>query len=247
MENQALNYMNLHGYKAYVDADRGVAPYLQNTLQHRVNKKLSTNVAITGEPGIGKSYLTSDICRVHEGLDDKGQDRFDIDQICYFFGDYMDLTLKLPMGEPIMFDEPSYAMGKRDWYKELNKTLVSTMESSRFKVHPTFVPIINLSLLDKTIRQHLIQFQIVMQDRGKATVYRVQPSQFTEKVYYSYFCNLRYTLLDMHLCQKESCLGCVSLETCNIFRARYERKKHQSKTQGMNKRKNKPNSQRCDT
>jgi hypothetical protein len=224
-KQRTLNYLNLHGFKAYVDASRGIAPYFQNTLQYRVNKKLSTNIAITGEPGIGKSYLTSDICRVHEGLDNKHEERFELEQVCYFFGDYMDLTLKLGIGKPIMFDEPSYAMGKRDWYKELNKVLVSTMESSRFKVHPTFIPIINLSLLDKTIRQHLIQYQIVMHDRGYGTAYRVQPSQFTEKVYYSYLCDLRYKLLDMNLCAKDSCLGCPSLDTCNIFRARYERKK----------------------
>jgi len=217
--------MNVHGYKALINASKGVAPYFQNMLSYRVNRKLSTNIAVTGEPGIGKSYLATDLCRVHEGLDRKGNDRFGLDQICYFFSDYMDLTLKLKIGKTVMFDEPSYAMGKREWYKELNKALVATMESARFKVHPTFIPIINLSLLDKTIRQHLIQFQIVMHDRGFATVYRVKPSQFTEKVYYQYFCDLRYRLMDMNLCNRDSCLDCKQLLECNIFRARYERKK----------------------
>ena len=103
--------------------------------------------------------------------------------------------------------------------------LVSTMESSRFKVHVNVIPIINMSLLDKTVRTHLIQYQIVMNDRGSGTVYRVKPSQFSDKTYYEYFCKLRYSLLDTNLCAKDSCLGCEQLSGCNIFRALYEKKK----------------------
>lgn len=219
------NYSNLHGYKSYYNARLGISPYFQNMLSYRVGKKLSTNTAVVEEPGLGKSYLASDICRVHEGLDDKGEDRFSLDQVCYFYGDYLDLTIRLPLGRVILFDEPSFCMGKRDWYRELNKTLVSTMESARFKVHPLFLPIINISLLDKTIRTHLLQYLVVMRDRGFGTVYRINPSQFTEKIYYEYFCTLRYQLMDMDLCARDSCLDCDKLPSCNIFRARYERKK----------------------
>ena len=108
--------------------------------------------------------------------------------------------------------------------KELNKALVQTVESFRFKVHPFIIPIINKSLLDKTIRSHLIQFQVVVRDRGAATVCRIRPSQFTEKVYYEYFCD---ELFNKDFCDKPSCLGCKQLETCNVFRAQYERRKVQ--------------------
>jgi len=129
------------------------------------------------------------------------------------------------MGAPIVFDEPSYAMGKREWYKQLNKALVSTVESMRFKIHPLYIPIINKSLLDKTIRSHLIQFQVLVHSRGKATVYRIRSSQFIDKVYHSYFCDLEYNMLDSDLCSRDSCLDCKKLFECNLFRARYERKK----------------------
>jgi len=116
-------------------------------------------------------------------------------------------------------------MGKRDWYKTLNKALVATVESMRFKIHPCYFPIINKSLLDKTIRSHLIQFQVLVHGRGKATVYRIRSSQFIDKVYHSYFCDLDYTMLDSDKCVRISCLDCKQLLTCNLFRARYERKK----------------------
>jgi hypothetical protein len=116
--------MNLHGFRAYCDARIGKSPYFQNLLTHRVNEKLSCNIAVCGEGGkytfscmstVGKSYLASDFARVHEGLDDKGNDRFSLDQVCYFFSEYMDLTRKLPLGKCCVFDEPSYAMGKREF------------------------------------------------------------------------------------------------------------------------------------
>ena len=94
------------------------------------------------------------------------------------------LLARLKMGKAIVFDEPSYALGKRDGYKELQKVLVHTLESQRFLVHPVFIPIINLALLDKTIRAYLISHVVHVIGRGHSLVYRVKPSQRNEKVYW---------------------------------------------------------------
>lgn len=207
-----------------------------------MKKKLATNIVITGEAGIGKSYLCTDIVRVYEGLSHTFTDidlwnvrhhvpidNFTINQVVYAFPEYMDLVIKLPMGKPIVFDEPSYAMGKRDWYKEINKVLVQTMESQRFMIHPVFIPIINKALLDKTIRSYLIQFQVHVNDRGRATVYRISPSQSSDKVYRWTVCELYYQLFDNDICTIDSCISCTELhkleKPCPLFRAQYERKK----------------------
>jgi len=214
-----------NGWQTLVNKDIGYAPYFSSELRRRVNKKLATNIVVTGEPGEGKSYQACDLARVLEGLTASGKDRFSIDQVVFTFKQYMKLTLDLPMGKSIVFDEPSYAMGKRDWYKELNKALVLTVESQRFKVHPLFIPIINKSLLDKTIRSYLIQFQVEMKDRGHATVYRIYPSQHVEKVYRYTFCHLEYSLFDNDKCNRDTCLDCPKIMKCPLFRAQYERKK----------------------
>jgi len=135
----------------------------------------------------------------------------------------MNLLRKLPMGKPIMFDEPSYAMGKRDWYKQINKVLVQTIESQRFKVHPLIIPIINLTLLDKTVRDHLIQFVVFTVRRGYGFVYRLHPSQWEEKIYHPKLYTFKWPLIGK--CKKDSCLGCKKLKRCDELRARYERKK----------------------
>jgi len=210
-----------------VNKDLGYFPYFQLILRTRIRKKKAVNVVVTGEAGEGKSYEAWTLCLL---LDSK----FTVDQIVYTYASYMKLIRHLPMGRPLMFDEPSYAMGKRDWYKQINKVLVQTIESQRFKVHPLFIPIINKTLLDKTIRDHLIQFQVIVKDRGKAEVFRLQASQFEEKVYHHFLCELHYPLIGK--CPKEyfeegkyrnknSCLGCRKLKICPTFRAQYERKK----------------------
>ena len=157
-----LKVMNFGGWETLVNKEVAVAPYLSSLLRKRVHKKQATNIVVTGEPGEGKSYEACDIARVNMGLTKTGMDRFKLKQVVFTYSQYLGLIIDLPMGYPIVFDEPSFAMGKRDWYKELNKALVLTIESQRFKVHPLFIPIINKSLLDKTIRNYLIQFQIEM-------------------------------------------------------------------------------------
>jgi len=80
--------------------------------------------------------------------------------------------IKLREGQVIVLDEPEYVAGHREWYRDQNRALVSTMRSGRFKVHPVFLPIINKSLLDKVIREHLLQYMVVLEDRGEGTVYQ---------------------------------------------------------------------------
>ena len=151
---------------------------------------MATNVVFTGEPGIGKSYMATSVARVQEGLTRKGKDRFTVDQVVFTYTDFMELVLRLESGKIIVFDEPSYAIGKREWYKELNMALTKTIESFRFKVHPLFIPVVNKSLLDKTIRDYLIQYQVNEVARGRAIVYKLAPSQFKDKIYHEFFCEL---------------------------------------------------------
>ena len=232
-----LKTINYHGFQTVQSKTAGVAPYFSNTLTMRINKKLATNVVFTGEAGIGKSYMAFNCARIIEGsyktASGEWKDRFTIDQIVFDFPAFLEQVLKLKSGKIIVFDEPSYAIGKREWYRKINQALTKTIESFRFKVHPLFIPVINKSLLDKTIRDHLIQFQVSIHKRGQATVYRLRPSQFKDKTYHENFCELYQRRFDQKECAKtrgkptprKSCLTCPEIETCMVFRAQYERKK----------------------
>jgi len=222
----AFQWYNYNGWLMPISGERGVSPFFITLLNTELNKKMPANIVVNGRQGIGKSYMATDIARI---LDPK----FTVDQVVFTFNEYFELTKTLPMRRVIVFDEPSYAMSHREWYKELNKVLVKTMESQRFKVHPILIPVINKALLDRTIRRHLIHYQIVVVDRGYAIVYKIEPSQFVDKVFHYKLGELHYALADWHKCNRDSCLGCNKLKkktkhgryVCNLFRAQYERKK----------------------
>ena len=229
----SLKVMNFRGWECLVSEELGVSPFFSSQIRYRVNHKMHTNIAVTGEAGIGKSYDGLDMARISDGLDRRGRDRFKIEQCVFQQSEYLSLLPRLRMGKAIVFDEPSYALGKRDWYKELQKVLVHTLESQRFLVHPLFIPIINLALLDKVIRSYLVSHVVHVIGRGHALAYRLKPSQRTEKIYWYQMGELYYRMFDSDLCAKDSCLGCKKLgdnekprpEDCQIFRAKYERKK----------------------
>jgi len=228
-----LKPLNFGGWEFKVNPDLGYYPYFSSTLRMRVNQKKPCNIVVTGEPGSGKSYLAIDLARVLEGKTvptkrfPTGNDRFKLWQIVYTYKQFMELLNRpnFKMGKVIVFDEPSYAISKRDWYRDLNKVLVQTIESFRFKVHPLLIPVLNKSLLDKTIRNYLIQFQVTLRDRGRAYVYRISADQHSDKIYRTTLCELRYGMFDRELCVRDTCLDCNVLSSCQIFRARYERKK----------------------
>jgi ABC-type dipeptide/oligopeptide/nickel transport system ATPase component len=220
-----IQIMNFNGWQTVISKSLGIRPFFSQMIRFRVANKLCTNIVITGEPGIGKSYMAIDIARTIEGLMTDGRDRFTVDQIVFRHSQYMEIIIKLKMGRGIVFDEPSYSLGKRDWFNEVQKVLVHTLESQRFLVHPLYLPIINMALLDKTIRQYLIQFQIHVVGRGHGIVYRLKPSQSSEKVYRYQMGHLYFRMFDNNRCKKDTCLGCKHLDPCPIFRAQYERKK----------------------
>lgn len=210
------------------DVDSGAYPIFTYELNRRVKNKEACVVAVVGEAGIWKSYCAIQLAR---NIDK----RFDVKQIVFRYSEYCKELMRYKFGLPIVFDEPSYAMGKREWYKEINQALVKTIESQRFLVRPLIIPIININLLDKTLRDYLIIFQVHCTGRGTAQVYRVRASQGQDKIYRYLVCRIEYPILDFDKCQKEieseknknksSCLDCKLLETCDLLRAKYERRK----------------------
>lgn len=213
-----LHPNNWNGWVTLTNSDLGVAPYFQMTIRSRMNRELAVNVVITGEAGISKSYTAWSMCRAFSR-------RFTVEDIVSKYSEYMASILKpRKKGIPIGFDEPQYAASNRDWYNQLNKALVKTITSQRFRLRPVFIPIINMNLLDKVLRSYLIQFHVHVTGRGEGIVYSLEASQFEEKLYRTRLCRIRYGLFDGE-CGHKSCIICKKAEECDTFRAIYERKK----------------------
>lgn len=219
-EGVNLGWLKVRGFKVPYNRTLGVGQYFSNLILSRISKEKPCNVVWTGEPGISKTYSAIMWARY---LQPK---TFGIKNICMTYTEFMKNMINLDKGEIIVFDEPEYEAGHQEWYDSQNRALTSTMRSGRFKVHPIFLPVINKKLLNKVIRENLIQFMVNMIDRGEGTVYRFSPSQFIEKVYTSEICNLRIGLLDGGVCKERWCPDCPDFDTCELLRAQYERKRN---------------------
>ncbi len=217
-------YVNVGGYRYQYDETKGVAPYFVTQITNRMQDQKSCNIVLTGEGGVGKSYMAVALARIVSNSDFVRQ-RFTVDDVVYTYSQYLKALMERPKHVPVVFDEPSYALSKREWYKEIQQALVKTLESQRFMLKPLFIPIINIELIDKTVRDYLLQYHVILQERGRGMVYRLSPSHVESKMYRLFVCEVEYGLLDNELCSKRSCLSCRDLEDCQVFRAQYERKK----------------------
>lgn len=227
-----LKWINFHGHTVPYNAALGVTLKWFNHIQGRITKKLSNKIIVVGEAGISKTYTALGIAQFFDP-------RFSDNEVIFGHKDYMELTLKLRAGRWIVLDEPSYVVGKREWYNELNKILVQTIESDRYRVHPLLIPIISKDLLDKTLREHLIQFMIIMYDLGRGEIYRLSRDHFNDKVLYHHVCGLTIFTAKRNLiseCQRTTCLDCSYLSNCEKFIwPKYERKRHEIQTQRYKK------------
>ena len=221
-----LGWRKVRGRYVPYSKGLGVGQYFSNLILSRIHKQKPANTIFTGEAGISKTYCAISFARFL-------QPSFTVDQIAMEYSDVMRLMLKLREGQIIVMDEPSYTVGHRDWYKAQNKALVATLRSGRFKVHPLFIPLINKSLLDKVIREHLLQFMVVFEDRGEGTVYRLSPSHFTDETYTKFLCRVKFEMLDVNKCEKTWCFSCKSFKdnSCQLLRAQYEHKRQRIQNQ----------------
>jgi len=102
--------VNYHGWRIYQDYGKGYGPFFLNMLMQRIHEKRATNIVVTGEAGEGKSYMACDIVRTLMGFKKNGEERFSLDQVVFTYKDFMAQVLKLPMGYPIVFDEPKASL-----------------------------------------------------------------------------------------------------------------------------------------
>lgn len=226
--NPRRTSFNYSGYRAIINRKAGVYPHFITTVRVRMRDKLANNIVVSGEAGVSKTYTSGFICKLLNRRWNPAED------MVMNFDEYMEEIMhKGKKNVPICFDEPQDALYNRDWQKDINKALVKTMTSQRFRLRPVVIPIINQNLLDINIRKYLLQFHVIMLRRGEGLAYRLTSSQTEDKLYRMRICKLQYGMMDINRCDKDSCLSCRILTKktptgsyeCDIWRAVYERKK----------------------
>ena len=222
--NGLLQPMRYHGRIIPYSKELGVGPTFHNELMERINKVKPIRIAIVGEAGSSKTYTAIEIARTIDKT-------FTLEQVVLRGKDYMHLVRILKSGQPIVLEEPTFHLAARTWFKDWQRIIVQTIESTRFQNNPLMIPVVNLNLLDKTVREYYVNYVIHMFDRGIGRVYRTKHSQWQDQLTRrTGFDICVYTPgVELARCGRETCLGCKELHNgCEKYIwPKYERKREE--------------------
>ena len=207
-----LKPMKYHGRIIPYSKGLDVSPSFFNELMEKIDKVKPIRIAIVGEAGASKTYTAIVLAMI---IDPK----FGIDQVILSAKGYMKLVRIIKPKKCIVLEEPTFHLAARTWFKDWQRIIVQTIESTRFQNNPLLIPVVNRNLLDKIVREYYVNYVIVMFERGRGRVYRTKHSQWEDKM-------TRRTATDIYItkpgielarCGRITCLGCKNLSTCDRY------------------------------
>ncbi len=240
-----LKYLEEHGVQAVKYGNsvflRG-GPYDTRVLDEILRKKNNNEsvvIAVTGAPGTGKTYLGMALAQILDPKfqctdtpppppeEDGGQIPFDRVQLMYLTGE----NSPLKRGQVILPDESHFGMGARGWQGKAQQEMTNYIAAIRSKGYILILIVLHTEMLDKMVRDFVVNYEIHVKTRGQGKVYRRWFPQFKKKVYRKGLGTIKLPLPDHHICSYPSCLNCKHLHPkdkdnrCMTIRAIYERRK----------------------
>lgn len=200
----------------------------------KINTQQSVVITVTGPPGIGKTYIgiilgqffdelfhCTDIPPPPPNIDD-GQVTFERAHILYLTG--KDSPLKRE--QVILIDETHFGMGARKWQDREQQELTDYIAAIRSKGYVLILIVLNTQMIDKMIRDFVVNYELSVTKRGEAIVYRRWFPPHAKDAYRKRLGKIVLPLPDFDKCSYPSCLRCKALRNnCPTIRAIYERRK----------------------
>ena len=155
-------------------------PYYQphqwffDSWRRRHEKNKNVLLCATGQSlGIGKTYwLLSAFEKMYPD--------FTVDQVVFVPKQFWQVLNELPSGEwaGILWDDPTKGLQKRDWYKEVNKTVTSFAKTaSRYRRRDLGFALPSFDDLDIALREIMV-LEAQMKEAGIAKIHRVKRNRF---------------------------------------------------------------------
>ncbi len=85
-----------------------------------------------------------------------------------------------------LWDEPNKGLSHRDWYLDMNKAVVTYIQTFRFKHKPLLLALPHIRLLDKSARAVMVG-EAMMKRPGLARVHQLEPDYFGTREFFKYF------------------------------------------------------------
>jgi len=205
-------------------------------IHRRRNNNESIVITITGPPGSGKTYFGA---RFGQKLDkrfhindvpapppdqDDSQLAFGREHLSYLTGPRSPLR----RDQVIVLDESHFGVGARSWQNSDQQELTNYIAAIRSKGFILIIVVLHTEMIDKLIRNFVVNYEFYLAKRGEAIIYRRFFPQYSKEVYKKRLGRMRLMMPDEDLCNYSSCLRCKHLKMgCMTLRAIYERRKEE--------------------
>ncbi len=248
-----IKLINWNGFKLAILDSGGLSAQFFDQVASRRKNNQAVIIIVTAAPGEGKSYFAMRFAQIFDpnfkilDLHEKPLPEIDPSQIVFERQHFLHLIgndTPLNDGQCLMSDEAQYALGARNWYLDIQKGLVESIESVRSKGLIIIIVALHLELLDKIIRKFVLTYMFHIESRGKAVVYRLFTPRFEHNMRKHRLGEIYLRLPDAGKCDHPNCLRCKKsgiLKTqwnkrakwqtsgtftpCKSIRAIYERRK----------------------
>jgi adenylate kinase family enzyme len=147
---------------------------------HKKKGAQNINIALTGEPGTGKSYNALRICE--EYYEDYLERPFPHENIVFDITGFLNRVRALGKCNNIIFDDSGLKYSSKRWFEELNQILGYTIQSYRFKIINVLFTCPYLSLID-SVGRNLIHARIESIKPSWAKIYQVTYADRMKKSY----------------------------------------------------------------
>jgi len=160
------------------------SPWFWNEIRERKEQGGVLLAVATGLPNFGKSYWCMSVMQDFHLQWQLPE--LEHDGIVFNSGQFWNRMQTCGEWEWTLWDEPNKGLSHRDWYLDMNKAVVTYIQTFRFRHKPLLLALPHIRLLDKSARAVMVG-EAMMKRPGLGRVHQLEPDYFGNREFFKYF------------------------------------------------------------